>query len=990
MLQVLSYIHQIETELVHKQKSGDIQAYHVALKLDMQVVVHIKTVQYGQIQYTFTQHPKVKVIELTQAEVDAYPHYDVLFAPQKSRIDLSLRRKLSSLLDTPASSPVNYTCPVVAFYGYKGGAGCSTSLALFAAHYAQKGKKVIILDCDFDAPSQLNFFNLTTETPSSQNGIVEYLLDSLFASEPLILQDYLLPIPKDYSGNGQLWLLSAGNTSPETASGTQTHFQHYLQALSRLDFANNKGFSRQLDELVGQLCDKMQPDLILIDTPSGFNDVYGTTSFAIADVVVGMFGNSTHHRVGLRYFLQNINTSGKNLQSILVNAIISDGRFFEHFRQTVSQLNEGQANNPATLAIYREPALEQIGTPFEYKDNFTRLVNYPSSTYALLFEELCQKIDQKPLNKKTNVINLAAKEVADTSPDNATTTNIAPQNLEQPKAKDSNNTKTTEPMTGDADLSEKSVKVVGKIDLESIVNPGEKLIKMRYDLIKKFCDNKLFAFSEKDPTIDAHYAKKKFYLRRIYFELLSPDRFLWVGGKGVGKSYLSKMITVPHIIEKIKQKTGHEQALIHTINIINKDPEKQFRVSEHLSVNTMNDSDYYFYRFWLVYLWNEVAKWAEKEQLPIPFPVGIKPVDIKNDPAVLDFFDDIVYNNYLFTSVERHLRHIDQYLMRNENQKLLVLFDDLDQIIKPNCWNKGIIPLVGYFRNRPFARILPRFFIRRDLYEKMSAMPNFQQMDEHNAMSLEWEVGEVLAYFFKTVLADSHDALFALLTALKEHDTELIDNLKTLSQNDYQIPVQRDLLQPLVDVFFGKWTNHEMKTRLSDNYEWFAKHLGNADNSISLQPFVELLNDAMQQCAEHIAQKDKNEVKRSRPILPYSYYALPENIHQYTQRHFDNLLNTDGNKDLALIMEYIKQHAVPDMRRETLSYNEFGELIKNILDKYKGELENRNVNDLKDLLLLNGLVGIYTNVKGYHYYSFAPLYKNFLGLKGALYEIWSK
>jgi MinD-like ATPase involved in chromosome partitioning or flagellar assembly len=47
----------------------------------------------------------------------------------------------------------NETLRFFHFYGYKGGQGRSTMLCAFARYLAKKGKKILILDCDFEAPS---------------------------------------------------------------------------------------------------------------------------------------------------------------------------------------------------------------------------------------------------------------------------------------------------------------------------------------------------------------------------------------------------------------------------------------------------------------------------------------------------------------------------------------------------------------------------------------------------------------------------------------------------------------------------------------------------------------------------------------------------------------------------------------------------------------------------------------------------------------------
>ncbi|HCF3553889.1 MAG: AAA family ATPase [Pseudomonas sp.] len=104
---------------------------------------------------------------------------------------------------------LNRKSNVVTFFSYKGGVGRTTSLALTAAYLSRKGKKVFVIDCDFEAPGLINFFN-TSQVDSCKSGLVEYLNDRGFLGGCNI-EDYVYEIEKSYSGIGSINLMSAGN-----------------------------------------------------------------------------------------------------------------------------------------------------------------------------------------------------------------------------------------------------------------------------------------------------------------------------------------------------------------------------------------------------------------------------------------------------------------------------------------------------------------------------------------------------------------------------------------------------------------------------------------------------------------------------------------------------------------------------------------------------------------------------------------------------------
>ena len=122
------------------------------------------------------------------------------------------------------------SCPIVSFYSYKGGVGRTTALALFASYYATHyGKKVFIIDCDFEAPGLINYFDVSNED-IPRNGIVEYLKDKEELGDQVNLQEgYTYEISKKYSGDGEIHLLPAGNIFDEQSR------LDYLEALARLD-----------------------------------------------------------------------------------------------------------------------------------------------------------------------------------------------------------------------------------------------------------------------------------------------------------------------------------------------------------------------------------------------------------------------------------------------------------------------------------------------------------------------------------------------------------------------------------------------------------------------------------------------------------------------------------------------------------------------------------------------------------------------------------
>src|SRR5450755_3519482 len=99
---------------------------------------------------------------------------------------------------------------VVTFYSFKGGTGRSMALANVAAALLARGRRVLIVDFDLEAPG-LDTFPMKLDRPV-QRGLVEMITDYLSSdaeSTPLI-EEYLYTARLEGVVTGSLWLMPAG------------------------------------------------------------------------------------------------------------------------------------------------------------------------------------------------------------------------------------------------------------------------------------------------------------------------------------------------------------------------------------------------------------------------------------------------------------------------------------------------------------------------------------------------------------------------------------------------------------------------------------------------------------------------------------------------------------------------------------------------------------------------------------------------------------
>lgn len=175
--------------------------------------------------------------------------------------------------------------------------------------------------------------------------------------------------------------------------------------------------------------------------------------------------------------------------------------------------------------------------------------------------------------------------------------------------------------------------------------------------------------------------------------------------------------------------------------------------------------------------------------------------------------------------------------------------------------------------------------------------------------------------------------------------------------------------------FFGKFADAGTSHRFGESYDWFYTNLKNANETISLRPFIDLITLSI-----GFSIKDDNSAL---PILPACYYTYGKTRAEAVERHFKDLAQEKGNTDLVPIFDYIQNKAPAYLKLDKMTQWELFSLLDAILAE--GSLtENSSRDELIELLTVNGIIkSVYVRLRdGTHRnYHFALLYKYYLGLR---------
>ena len=201
----------------------------------------------------------------------------------------------------------------VSFYSYKGGVGRTLALGNVAWEAALRGKRVVVVDFDLEAPgipSLIPFRDPVRkhwEDPDCKGGLfdcVRYFrqhreFPSLkgYATEPIRCEDF--------GPAGEIVIIPAGR---EDAS--------YKQDLQGFDwgrfFETEKGwrfFERFREQIAFQFDD---PDLVLIDARTGLTDIGGICTLLLPDKVVVLTGLNEQNLLGSKAVIDDIRRHSEN------------------------------------------------------------------------------------------------------------------------------------------------------------------------------------------------------------------------------------------------------------------------------------------------------------------------------------------------------------------------------------------------------------------------------------------------------------------------------------------------------------------------------------------------------------------------------------------------------------------------------------------------------------------------------------------------------
>jgi hypothetical protein len=440
-----------------------------------------------------------------------------------------------------------------------------------------------------------------------------------------------------------------------------------------------------------------------------------------------------------------------------------------------------------------------------------------------------------------------------------------------------------------------------------------------------------------------------------------------LGIKGSGKTAFYKALQSPVFFNALVRRAEKSHLNYDIMNIIseqgNINNEHYFSLSSHFNDEMIDEA--FTRKIWVIYIWNRVLVKLKDYNSIIDFRFVIT-----NSGITAEHFRSIIEDKEKYLLVEMELLEIDKYLKKND-KRLLITFDELDFVVIPSEWDKGISPLIRLCQNVEWERIQPKLFIRRDLFAKLGNFTN-KNILEKSVINLEWKPDEMYAFFFKVILANAKsDFIDFLKSKLPTEFVKKQVELKINSTKQFnQLQTDSHTLRRIVNVFFGETVFDH-----GDSYDTLYRNLRNADGTISLRPFLDLIKYAIE------AQIQDSDKLRGGAVLgaPYCFYG---NVRaKAVHRYFTDLSTEVGNELIKAFVEDMKNNLIPHkFKYSSLSQHEFDELVEEVKANHQ-ELITLPAAKFEEMLTLNGILFVSYMSGSRKKYSFAYLYKHYMGLK---------
>ncbi len=450
-------------------------------------------------------------------------------------------------------------------------------------------------------------------------------------------------------------------------------------------------------------------------------------------------------------------------------------------------------------------------------------------------------------------------------------------------------------------------------------------------------------------------------------DLLIQEKCILLGDKGTGKTAFYKALQIESFFKTLKNKAQKYNMSSKVLNITNFDNDN----FEFIGFDDYLKDEFFIKRFWMFFIWNSIFSSGNYESENGSFLIDLKNFGFKEKII------NILMDNNSYEKIENDLNKLNIDLKKSDT-KLIITFDQLDNIVAPFLWNDVVSPLIKIVTRFPYDYINPKLFLRRDLYERLGNLTNKNSFSSR-IINLEWSQNEIFSYFLKIIFSYSKDDFFNFLKANLENPEIIKDIRKKLKTRDVehnQLPLDKYLIQPIINAFFGSPRRAKNKT-MSTAYDDLYRNIQSADRTVNLRPFIDLINHAIKEQEEQEPKKNF----RKQAIIGLAYCTSNQVRKNAVINYLGDLWNEKGNEFVKYFCQDLSQNKVNSKyKRNILDEISFDSLLEEVKHNNSHDLsiKNGSLDEFKQILIANKII-IPVNLGNKTKYGFAFLYTNYLG-----------
>ena len=282
---------------------------------------------------------------------------------------------------------------VTTFYSFKGGVGRSMALANAAVELAKRGRRVLAVDFDLEAPG-LDTFDVLRPRDNVP-GIIDFVHDYLDSNRAPDVRGFLSELPAVGDRGGELWIMPSGARKPTYAAR--------FNDIDWADLYEKRDGYLLFEDLKAQWEQAIRPDYVLIDSRTGHTDTGGICTRQLPDAVAILFFPNDQNLQGLTRVVRDVRAeaSGPRRKRIDLHFVMSNVPDLDDedgiLEARIDAFREGLGFRGEPLVVHRYDSLSLLNQVV-----FTR--DRPRSRLANEYREIVRGIVSRNLEDRDGAL----------------------------------------------------------------------------------------------------------------------------------------------------------------------------------------------------------------------------------------------------------------------------------------------------------------------------------------------------------------------------------------------------------------------------------------------------------------------------------------------------------------------------------------------------------------------------------------------------------